>query len=29
MATYRLHCFKQSGNTYKVALYLECVGLGR
>ncbi|MFA5952406.1 MAG: glutathione S-transferase [Hyphomicrobium sp.] len=27
MATYRLHCFKQSGNTYKVALYLECAGL--
>lgn len=25
--TYRLHCFKQSGNTYKVALYLSCAGL--
>ncbi len=27
MADYRLHCFKQSGNTYKVALYLNCAGL--
>lgn len=27
MTTYRLHCFKQSGNTYKVALYLQCAGL--
>jgi glutathione S-transferase len=24
---YRLHCFAQSGNTYKVALYLNCAGL--
>ena len=27
MAQYTLHCFAQSGNTYKVALYLECAGL--
>ncbi|MEL6297043.1 MAG: glutathione S-transferase [Pseudomonadota bacterium] len=27
MATYRLHCFAQSGNAYKVALYLNCAGL--
>ena len=27
MAKYRLHCFAQSGNTYKVALYLNCAGL--
>ncbi|MGH6817115.1 MAG: glutathione S-transferase family protein [Hyphomicrobiaceae bacterium] len=27
MATYRLHCFCQSGNAYKVALYLNCAGL--
>lgn len=27
MTTYRLHCFKLSGNTYKVALYLQCAGL--
>ncbi len=27
MADYRLHCFPESGNTYKVALYLECAGL--
>lgn len=27
MARYRLHCFAQSGNAYKVALYLECAGL--
>jgi glutathione S-transferase len=27
MATYRLHCFCQSGNTYKVANYLNCAGL--
>jgi glutathione S-transferase len=27
MAQYRLHCFSQSGNSYKVALYLECAGL--
>jgi len=27
VTTYRLHCFKQSGNTYKVALYLQCAGL--
>jgi glutathione S-transferase len=25
--TYTLHCFGQSGNAYKVALYLECAGL--
>lgn len=24
---YRLHCFAQSGNAYKVALYLNCAGL--
>jgi glutathione S-transferase len=27
MAQYRLHCFCQSGNSYKVALYLRCAGL--
>ncbi|MEM1306562.1 MAG: glutathione S-transferase [Pseudomonadota bacterium] len=27
MAHYRLHCFCQSGNAYKVALYLNCAGL--
>ena len=27
MAAYRLHCFCQSGNAYKVALYLNCAGL--
>lgn len=27
MTTYRLHGFCQSGNTYKVALYLTCAGL--
>lgn len=27
MARYRLHCFAQSGNAYKVALYLECAAL--
>jgi glutathione S-transferase len=27
MARYRLHCFCQSGNSYKVALYLNCAGL--
>ncbi len=27
MAKYRLHCFCQSGNAYKVALYLNCAGL--
>ncbi|MBL8550715.1 MAG: glutathione S-transferase C-terminal domain-containing protein [Hyphomonadaceae bacterium] len=27
MARYTLHCFAQSGNAYKVALYLECSGL--
>ncbi|MGE3064725.1 MAG: glutathione S-transferase family protein [Hyphomicrobiaceae bacterium] len=27
MATYKLHCFCQSGNAYKVALYLNCAGL--
>jgi glutathione S-transferase len=27
MADYRLHCFCQSGNSYKVALYLACAGL--
>ena len=27
MADYRLHCFGQSGNSYKVALYLNCAKL--
>jgi glutathione S-transferase len=27
MAPYKLHCFCQSGNSYKVALYLSCAGL--
>jgi glutathione S-transferase len=27
MARYKLHCFGQSGNSYKVALYLNCAGL--
>jgi glutathione S-transferase len=27
MSGYRLHCFCQSGNAYKVALYLECAGI--
>src|SRR5262245_17383996 len=27
MAQYKLHCFCQSGNSYKVALYLACAGL--
>jgi glutathione S-transferase len=27
MAQYKLHCFCQSGNSYKVALYLQCAGL--
>ncbi|MEL6225451.1 MAG: glutathione S-transferase [Pseudomonadota bacterium] len=27
MSDYRLHCFAQSGNAYKVALYLNCAGL--
>jgi glutathione S-transferase len=27
MPAYRLHCFAQSGNCYKVALYLNCAGL--
>jgi glutathione S-transferase len=27
MAQYKLHCFCQSGNSYKAALYLECAGL--
>jgi glutathione S-transferase len=27
MAQYNLHCFSQSGNSYKVALYLACTGL--
>jgi glutathione S-transferase len=27
MSRYKLHCFGQSGNSYKVALYLECAGL--
>jgi glutathione S-transferase len=27
MPSYRLHCFCQSGNAYKVALYLNCAGL--
>src|SRR3954454_60601 len=26
MAQYRLHCFSQSGNSYKPALYLSCAG---
>ena len=27
MARYKLHCFCQSGNSYKPALYLNCAGL--
>jgi len=27
MARYKLHCFCQSGNSYKAALYLSCAGL--
>ena len=27
MTQYKLHCFCQSGNSYKVALYLNCAGL--
>jgi glutathione S-transferase len=27
MAQYKLHCFCQSGNSYKAALYLNCAGL--
>jgi glutathione S-transferase len=27
MAKYKLHCFCQSGNSYKAALYLSCAGL--
>jgi glutathione S-transferase len=27
MAEYKLHCFCQSGNAYKAALYLNCAGL--
>jgi glutathione S-transferase len=27
MPQYKLHCFCQSGNSYKVALYLSCAGL--
>jgi glutathione S-transferase len=27
MAQYKLHCFCQSGNSYKVALYLQCSSL--
>lgn len=27
MKKYRLHCFSQSGNAYKVALFLSCAGL--
>jgi glutathione S-transferase len=27
MAQYKLHCFCQSGNSYKPALYLSCAGL--
>ena len=27
MSRYKLHCFGQSGNSYKVALYLNCAGL--
>jgi glutathione S-transferase len=27
MAQHKLHCFCQSGNSYKIALYLNCAGL--
>ncbi|MBV7256132.1 glutathione S-transferase N-terminal domain-containing protein [Pacificimonas sp. WHA3] len=27
MSTYQLYCFADSGNSYKVALFLECAGL--
>jgi glutathione S-transferase len=27
MPEYKLHCFCQSGNSYKPALYLNCAGL--
>jgi glutathione S-transferase len=27
VAPYKLHCFCQSGNCYKIALYLNCAGL--
>jgi glutathione S-transferase len=27
VAKYKLHCFSQSGNSYKVALYLNCAGI--
>ena len=27
MARYRLHCIGASGNSYKLALYLNCAGL--
>lgn len=27
MTHYKLHCFCQSGNSYKVALYLSCAGI--
>ena len=27
MARYKLHCFCQSGNSYKAALYLSCAGI--
>ena len=27
MARYRLHCNGDSGNSYKIALYLNCAGL--
>jgi len=27
MARYKLHCFCQSGNSYKAALYLNCAGI--
>jgi glutathione S-transferase len=27
MAHYKLHCFCQSGNSYKIALYLSCAGI--
>ncbi|MEO0729752.1 MAG: glutathione S-transferase [Pseudomonadota bacterium] len=27
MAHYKLHCFAQSGNAYKIALYLNCAGI--
>ena len=27
MARYRLHCIGASGNSYKLALYMNCAGL--